>query len=228
MTGFNTEFKLSGRAYHVQTQDQGPLHPFFQTLVYARGEILDSFKGDYSDLPQDGPDAERELSRRMEEQHKRVVGYVKGGRYDVTPDWREMDYQSIFGGRPLEEAIMEYVREEGDIDVMELVLSKPLLPTFSSILALSLQARLCVSRAPVHGASVSVKLVSSLKKLFVLAEGATDREGNFAVSVDLPPSQPGNCTILVSCASEHGNDEIEAPITVRQGRRPARPMRQVL
>jgi hypothetical protein len=150
----------------------------------------------------------------MEEQHKRVVKYVKMGKYDVTPDWSQMDYQSVFGGRPLEEAMMEYVREEGDLDVLELVLSEPLLPRFSSSLALSVQARLCVRKAPVAGADVSVRLISNLNKQFVLAEGKTDHDGGFMAYLRLPPSQPGNCTILVSCASEHGSDEIEAPITV--------------
>jgi hypothetical protein len=214
MAGFNTEFRLNGRAYHVQTEDKGPLHPSFQTLVYVRGEILDSFSGDYSDLPAGLPGAEGELSRRMEEQHRRVVKYVKMGKYDVTPDWDQMDYQSVFGGRPLEEAVLEYIREEGDLDVLELALSEPLSPRFSSTLTLSVQARLCVRRDPVVGADVSVRLVSSLNRQFVLAEGKTDRDGSFMAYLGLPPSQPGNCAILVSCASEHGSDEIEAPITV--------------
>jgi hypothetical protein len=214
MAGFNTEFKLNGRAYHVQTEDKGSMYLFFQTLVYVRGEILDSFNADYSDLPAGASGAADELSRRMEEQHKRVVKYVKMGKYDVTPDWSQVDHQSVFGGRPLEEAVMEYIREEGDLDVLELALSEPLAPRFSSTLTLSVQARLCVRRAPVVGADVSVRLVSNLNKQFVLAEGKTDRDGCFMAYLCLPPSRPGNCTILVSCASEHGSDEIEAPVTV--------------
>jgi len=214
MAGFNTEFKLNGRAYHVQTEDKGPLHLFFQTLIYVRGEILDSFIGNYSDLPGDPSAAAGELLRRMEEQHRRVVHYVKSGKYDVTPDWGQIDCQSIFGGRPLEEAVLEYIREEGDLDTLELVLPEPLRPRFSSSLMFSVQARLCIGRGPVHGADVSVKFISNLNAPFVLAEGKTDRDGSFMAYLYLPPSQPGNCTILVSCVSEHGNDAIEAPITV--------------
>jgi len=212
MTGFNTEFRLDGRPYHVQTEDMGSVRPFFQTLVYVRGEIVDSFRGDYSGVL-DGPGGGGP-SRMMEEQHKRIVDDVKSGKRGAGADADETDSALVFGGRPLEEAILEHIREEGGIDVLELALQGPLAPRFSSPLALAVKARLCASGAPVPGAEFSVKLVSSLKKLFVLAQGRADREGGFAASVDLPPSQPGNCAILVSCASEYGNDAIEAPITV--------------
>jgi hypothetical protein len=187
---------------------------FFQTLVYVRGEILDSFNGYYSDLLGTPSAAEGEVSRRMEEQHKRVVHYVKSGKYDVTPDWSQIDCQGIFGGRPLEEAVLEYIREEGDFDVLELALTEPLRPRFSASLMFGLQARLSVRKTPVHGAEVSVKLVSNLDNQFSLAEGRTDRDGGFMAYLCLPPSQPGNCTMLVTCVSEYGNDAIEAPITV--------------
>jgi hypothetical protein len=31
--------------------------------------------------------------------------------------------------------------------------------------------------------------------------------------VELPPSQPGQCAIVVSCASDFGNDELKALVT---------------
>jgi hypothetical protein len=213
MTGFNTEFKLSGIVYHVQTEDNGPLPPTIRTLVYVGGKIVDSFSRDYSDLLADPLVAERELPRRMEEQHRRVLDQVRSGKYDVTPDWGKVDCLGIFGGRPLEEAIFEFFQEEGGLDVLELVLPRPLAPKFGSLLTFSAKARLSASRLPVPGAEFSVRLVSNLKKQLILAEGESDSEGNFEVSLRLPASQPGNCTMLVSCASKYGNDEIGAPIT---------------
>ena len=63
-----------------------------------------------------------------------------------------------------------------------------------------------------QGAEVTVRLVSSLKKATILLTGRTDGEGLFAGQLDLPPSQPGHCAIVVSCASEFGSDEFRALI----------------
>jgi hypothetical protein len=62
------------------------------------------------------------------------------------------------------------------------------------------------------GAEVTLRLVSSLKKATTLLTGRTDAEGTFSGQVDLPPSQPGHCAIVVSCSSDAGSDEFRALI----------------
>jgi len=213
ITGFNTEFNFNGRVYHVQTEDKGLANPIIQTLIYVRGEILDSLKCNYSDLLENPPAEEREILKRMEEQHKQMVGDIKNGKYDFAPNSQDLAQQSIFNDRPLEEAIIEYLQDEGDIETLELILSKPLLPKFDSAFSFSVQARLCISKHPVSGAQISVRLISNLKTALLLITGKTDDQGVFSASVNLPPSQPGRCAILVSCASEYGNDEIRALIS---------------
>ena len=76
-----------------------------------------------------------------------------------------------------------------------------------------IRARLCVSQNPVAGADVAVRVISSLKKAGTLATGKTDSEGIFSTKVELPPSQPGHMAVLITCASEFGNDELRALIT---------------
>jgi hypothetical protein len=105
------------------------------------------------------------------------------------------------------------LKKDGGFETLELVLQAPLYPKFSSSLTFSMEARLCISQFPIPEADVSIKFVSSITKAFVLMTGKTDSNGKFGATIDLPPSQPGNCAILVSCASEHGNDEIRALIS---------------
>ncbi|MCL1893265.1 MAG: hypothetical protein FWG02_03365 [Holophagaceae bacterium] len=214
ITGFNTEFRFNNRVYHVQTEDKGLSNPKIQTLIYVRGEVLDSFNGDYSDLLKNPPVSEAEIMRRMEDQHKQIVSDVKSGKYDFTPADQSFAEEKVFNNRPLEDVIVEYLQAEGDKETMEMILKKPLTPKFGTTFTFSIIARLCNSKFPVPEAKVSVKLISSFKKAIELLTGKTDASGGFSASIDLPPSQPGHCAILLSCFSEHGNDEIRAFISV--------------
>jgi hypothetical protein len=211
-TGFNTEFKFNSRVFHVQTEDKGLANPKIQTLVYIRGEILDSFQSDYSDLLENGPASENGVLRLMEEQHKNVVADIKNGKYETAPFDHVTDEDSVFGGRPLEDAMLEHLQIEGAIEALEMSLARPLAPKYGSSFDLSLTARLCNSKSPVADADVSIKLISNFQKPLELMTGKTDQHGKFTASVGLPPSQPGNCAIILSSVSEHGKDEIRAII----------------
>jgi hypothetical protein len=212
-TGFNTEFRLGGRAYHVQTEDKGIAKAVIQSLIYVGGEILDSFKGDYSDLANASPFDEAMVLQRMQEQHKQIVADIKYGKYDFTPNDQALAEQFAFNDRPFLEAVIDHLRKDGDFEALELILQAPLSPKFSSPFEFSMEARLCISKFPVPGADVSVRFLSSIKKAYELLAGKTDANGKFGATIDMPPSQPGNCAILVACASEHGSDEIRALIS---------------
>lgn len=214
ITGFNTEFKFNNHVYHVQTEDRGLASAKIQTLIYIRGEILDSFRGDYSDLSQNPPVSESDILRRMEEQHKQAVNDIKNGKYDFTPGDPLLSEECVFNDRALEDVLLEYLKEQGDSEVMELVIHEPLKPKFSSQFGFSIVARLCNSKLPVPEAKVSIKLISSFQKAIELMAGKTDDSGAFSGSVELPPGQPGHCAILLSCSSEYGNDELRAFISV--------------
>jgi hypothetical protein len=98
------------------------------------------------------------------------------------------------------------------VDTLELVVDQPLKPAFGSLFRVQVQARLCQSQSPVAGAEVSVKLVSSLKKATGLLSGRTGADGRFSGEVQLPPSQPGQCAVVVSCNGDQGFDEVKATV----------------
>jgi len=214
ITGYNTDVRHGSRIFHVQTEDKGTGNPKIETLIYVGGEILDSYRGSYDDLLAAGKVPDAQIQVRMDEQHKTIIRDIKNGKYDSdsTPQDPELAEATVFTERSLDQAILEYLQQEGDVDTLELVLDEPMKPTFGAVFKFRLRARYCISQNPVSGAEVAVRLVSSLKKATTLYVGKTDSEGNFIGQVELPPSQPGHCAIVVTCTSEAGSDEIRALI----------------
>ena len=210
ITGYNTDVRHGNRVFHVQTEDKGLSNPKIETLIYVGGEILDSYRSSYEDLTSNPPLTESVVQGRMDEQHRAIIRDIKNGKYDLTPP--DMLEQQAFNDRPLDQAILEFLQQEGDVDTLELVLDQPLKPAFGSLFRVELRARLCQSQSPVVGAEVAVKLVSSLKKATGLLSGRTGPDGLFLGEVQLPPSQPGQCAVVVSCTSDQGFDEVKATV----------------
>ncbi|HEX7552612.1 MAG TPA: hypothetical protein VF378_03600 [Geothrix sp.] len=208
ITGYNTDVRHGNRVFHVQTEDKGVTNPKIETLIYVGGEILDSYRSSYDDLLANPPVGETAIQGRMDEQHRAVIRDIKNGKYDLTPP--DLLEQQAFNDRPLDQAILEFLQQEGDVDTLELVLDQPLKPTFGSLFQVQIRARLCQSQSPVAGAEVNIKLVSSLKKATGLLSGRTSSEGLFTGEVQLPPSQPGQCAVVISCTSDQGFDEVKA------------------
>ena len=211
ITGYNTDVRHGNRVYHVQTEDKGLSNPKIETLIYVGGEILDNYRSSYEDLLATPPVPETAIQSRMDEQHRAVIRDIKNGKYDQTPP--DLLEQQAFNDRPLDQSILEFLQLEGDVDTLELVLDQPLQPAFGALFRVQVKARLCQSQNPVSGAEVSVKLVSSLKKATPLLSGQTDDQGRFLGEIQLPPSQPGQCAVVVSCASDQGFDELKAAVT---------------
>ena len=184
ITGYNTDVRHGSRTFHVQTEDKGLANPKIETLIYVGGEILDSYRSSYEDLQAASTLIEPAVQTRMDEQHRAVIRDIKNGKYDVTPS-----------------------------DTLELVLDRPLAPAFGQPFRVQIQARLCHTRNPVPDAEIAVKLVSSLRKATGLLTGRTDAAGCFVGEINLPPSQPGQCAVVVSCTSDRGFDELKALVT---------------
>jgi len=210
ITGYNTDVRHGNRVFHIQTEDKGQANPKIETLIYVGGEILDSYRSAYEDLMASPPVLESAIQERMDDQHRAVIRDIKNGKYDLTPP--DPAEQQAFNDRPLDQAILEFLQQEGDVDSLELVLDRPLKPAFGNLFRVQVQARLCQSQSPVSGAEVAVKLVSSIKKATSLLSGRTGTDGLFVGEVQLPPSQPGQCAVVVSCTSDQGFDELKAAV----------------
>ncbi len=79
ISGFNTDIEFENTVYHVQTEDKGLKSRLIVSLVYDRGTILASKRVSYDD-PASGKFDEKELTDRVNRQHKLMCAAVKAGR----------------------------------------------------------------------------------------------------------------------------------------------------
>jgi hypothetical protein len=77
--GHNTNIKLGGVTYHVQTEDRGVSHALIDTTVYFRGRVLHRRTNNYYDLLPLNKDSEQALQLRVEEQHRTVLEEMRDG-----------------------------------------------------------------------------------------------------------------------------------------------------
>ena len=125
ITGYNTDVRHGNRVFHVQTEDKGLANPKIETLIYVGGEILDNYRSSYEDLLATTVISEPIIQERMDEQHRAVIRDIKNGKYDLTPP--DLLEQQAFNDRPLDQAILEFLQQEGDVDTMEMVLDLSLI-----------------------------------------------------------------------------------------------------
>jgi hypothetical protein len=210
ITGYNTDVRHGNRVFHVQTEDKGLGNPKIETLIYVGGEILDNYRSSYEDLCAQLPVDDAVIQARMDEQHRAIIRDIKNGKYDQTPP--DLVEQQAFSDRPLDQAILEFLQQEGDVDTLELVIDQPMKPAFGALFRVRIKARLCQTQDPVAGAEVSVKLISSIKKATPLLSGRTTGDGTFTGDIQLPPSQPGQCAVVISCSGDQGFDEVKATV----------------
>ena len=79
ISGFNTDIEFENIVYHVQTEDKGLRSRLIVSLIYDRGTILASKRVSYDDLASEKFD-EKELTDRVNRQHKLMCAAVKAGR----------------------------------------------------------------------------------------------------------------------------------------------------
>ncbi|MGB7296069.1 MAG: hypothetical protein WBC70_10815 [Candidatus Aminicenantales bacterium] len=90
MSGFNTEIKRRGGAFHIQTQDLGPSARSVESLIYKSGRLLSSRKNDYTPFL-GSPLLPDKIHLLMEEQHAAILKDISEGRFDhyLTPEEKE-------------------------------------------------------------------------------------------------------------------------------------------
>ena len=81
ITGFNTDIKSGGTTYHVQTEDQGESNPLIESLVYVKGQILDSLRTSYQEFFNSEIYSELTLQKILESQHRQLVSAIKRGQF---------------------------------------------------------------------------------------------------------------------------------------------------
>jgi len=113
LTGYNTDLKVDGETYHIQTEDGGINNPVIVTLLYSKGAILSSKRTSYADIIK--IDRLKEVVRDlMEEQHRAMIKEVKEGRFRGHPsnpesNRREAEKKEVKKEKGLDDIILEYL-----------------------------------------------------------------------------------------------------------------------
>jgi len=77
--GHNTDVKVGGTVYHVQTEDRGTETALIETTLYCGGRVLHRRTSSYRDLlPLQAPH-EDVLRKRIDDQHRSVIEEMRSG-----------------------------------------------------------------------------------------------------------------------------------------------------
>lgn len=219
ITGFNTDIKHNERVYHVQTEDKGQSNPCIESLVYVGGEILASKKTSYADRLSEGAD-EKTIAQLMELQHKTIIAAVKRGRFDKIGDESLQSARTIAQPvakpvvpfeeeKTLDQVILDYLASEAESEHLELELLTPVDFVAGQSFELRVTAQRSLSQQPIEGATIEVKVISTVEPPRVIFRGKTDADGSAVVRSVVPMFSEGTAAVIVSAQSELGNDELK-------------------
>ena len=207
LTGFNTDIPFNGKTYHVQTEDREGEDPIFESLVYTQGQILDAYRTRYANLVAKGYD-QKALAAVLESQHKRIIRWIKNGRYDAEA--QHPFGQGIISDRSLDEVVLEFLegaRETADLRLEEV---GSLAPGWTGALRATL--RTSKTSQPLGGCEVVVELLAPGEDTGSrLAQGESDGQGVFLAEVTLPDA-PAGSEVRVTAATPLGTVEGRLPL----------------
>jgi hypothetical protein len=218
ITGFNTYVDHEGRVFHVQTEDKGLDNPILESLIYSRGQIVESRRTSYADLTIDGGDPEPEIQARMELQHQAMIREIRNGKFD--PEGPKPFGHSIITGRSLDEVVREFLREVDRLDGLTLQWVEEMVLQQGTQQALRLRVAEPGTLRAVANARVDVRLVSTDDPPRVLQTATSDAEGLVEAPIDIPEA-PGS-DMAIGCRSEVDGHraEIRQMVHGLPGRRP--------
>ncbi len=238
ITGYNTDVKHKNRVFHVQTEDKGAGNPCVESLVYVGGEILATRRVSYAEIVAKGRD-DQAIQELMEQQHRTMIAAIQRGKFDgpngsVRPVPAEERAPSApepageataaapgpgpgsagqtAGDRTLDQVILDYLASELAHDQLEVAVTAP-----SDLMAgrpaqLRLKAQSSSTRQPVAGASVQVRILSTVAKPAVVFQGKTSADGSCTVAFAVPPLKDGNAAAVIRVVSSMGSTEFKYPV----------------
>ena len=139
------------------------------------------------------------------------VAELRESPVDRPSPARQSDSVRVSGDRTLDQVILDYLAAEGSPEQIDLTFSPA--PEFVSgrRIDVRLRAELTLSRRPIAGASVQIRILSSAKAVPVF-QGRTGPDGGCAVNFLMPAIPPGAAAAVVRLTSTAGSTEIQYPV----------------
>lgn len=81
LKGYNSDLKVRGRTYHVQTEDWGSANPFLVSRIFQNGAVIKTVKIPYDEALRDQPVRSHEALRiALQKQHHDMIDALMDGR----------------------------------------------------------------------------------------------------------------------------------------------------
>ena len=111
--------------------------------------------------------------------------------------------------RTLDQVILEYLTSEADQEQLVLLLEEEKDLTLGHRATVVLRASSSKSGAPIAGAQVSVRMISTVAEPRVLASGRTDDLGVLSLGFDIPTVSRGTSALIINAISGIGRAELK-------------------
>jgi hypothetical protein len=229
ITGYNTDVRHNDRVFHIQTEDKGETIPEIETLIYVGGEILATRRTSYANAIQGGRD-DRVVQEILERQHRTLIAAIQRGRFDgpdgtvTVPEGMTAAGGEDPGGavpvaepaapgeRTLDQVILEYLAAELNHEQVDCSFTP--VPEFVAgrEAAMRIRAQSSTSHKPIEGASVQVRMLSTVRKGSVVFQGLTGADGGCPVSFIVPTQPEGSAAAVIRVTSPIGSTEFKFPV----------------
>ncbi len=214
ITGFNQDVQYKNKVYHVQTEDRGEKNPLVETLIYVGGEIIASRRTSYEDIIKESYD-EAKVAALLDKQHKRVVVDIRLGKFE--PKEKSPFPESLITTRSLDEVILDYLTSETEGEALAVAVLDQGPFVFGERGFYRIQAATDITKTPLPGAAVTVKVAYSAGEVLELFNGTTDRNG-LCEAVFTLPSRVGSAAIILNVNHRQGAFETKALVARGRGR----------
>jgi hypothetical protein len=236
ITGYNTDVRHNEVVFHVQTEDKGKGNPYIESMVYVGGQVLATKRASYAEMLADGQqrDREKEIVALMDHQHRTMIAAIRHGKLDsklaellasrqtgqhrapaatapapLPPPEPEPPPARPARERTLDQVILEYLTNEADQEQLVLMVEDERDLAFGRRAVLTLRASSSKSGAPVVGAQVSVRMISTVSEPKVLGSGRTDEHGILPLSFEIPLLGRGTAALIITATSQIGRAELK-------------------
>ncbi len=116
------------------------------------------------------------------------------------------------GDRTLDQVILDYLASELSHEELEVAVTAAAELVAGKPAQIRLKAQSSVSRQPVAGASVQIRILSTVSKPAVVFQGKTAADGSCAAAFAVPALKDGNAAAVVRVVSSIGSTEFKYPV----------------
>jgi hypothetical protein len=194
--GFNSNVRVEGVTYHVQTEDRGPSHPFLDTVVYMAGRVVYKRSASYEQFASgtEAGELAKKLHERLAQQHREVIAELEAG---TLP---------IHGQKKASPAIPAGAASGEADEALELRLMNPKTWLAAGNVSLEIELREKNSEQRIADADVEACLEHG-KHRIPCADGCTDANGCATLKFPMPTDvAEGSSLVVRAVDGAHGGE----------------------